>query len=144
MLRKRLYLRLLLLISLCLGTICLVSRDAAADDGTENREHKEIMKISGAGLVPSRLVLTEPDSSVFFFNATDDSLLSLTISFKERRFHCASPNLQLEEGGVLRSKTPIGPRDFAITCFPDRGTYQLIIEGLSSFPRGLAGEIIVQ
>lgn len=102
---------------------------------------KEIMKITDSGLSPRVLHLNKRDSSVFFYNATQDSLTTLAVVFGTKRMHCSSANLKMGEDGVLRSTAPFGPRDFSITCFPDRGTYALKVYGL---PRVFEGAIIVE
>jgi hypothetical protein len=105
---------------------------------------KELIKLTPSGPVPARIEIAQLDASVFFLNVTDDSLVSLEIQFGPNRVHCWSPNLQIDEKGVMSSINPIGPKDFAITCFPEAGTYRYTVKGLEKNPSGSTGEIVIR
>jgi hypothetical protein len=103
---------------------------------------KEIIKLTEQGIKPQSFALSKKDSSIFFLNTTESSLATIAVDFGKHRAHCASPNLALGEDGVLRSSKPIGPKDFAIACFPDTGVYQVVVKGIGS--KDLTGQIIVE
>ena len=127
------------LIAGAMGLSVAVADDAALplDDST-----KEVVKITDQGLVPPVLTFSKLDGSVFFVNATADSLVTVKVDFGAHAAHCASPNLKLDSG-VMRSTSPIGPRDFALMCFPSAGTYAVTVEGVGKRP-ALTGTVIVQ
>jgi len=100
------------------------------------------MKITPAGFEPAQLSFSQLDSSVFFVNSTLDSLLSLEVDFGPKRAHCASENIEFE-GGVMRSKVPLAPQDFAIICFPERGTYEVVARGITGKPK-VVGKVVVR
>lgn len=105
--------------------------------------NKEVMKVTPRGLSPAEITFTAKDSSLFFVNTTDDSLITLSINFGEHDAHCASGNLKFE-GGKMFSTSPIGPKDFAITCFPQPGTYEVRVEGLSGHSAPIIGHVKVE
>ena len=109
------------------ASLMLGALSARADGLPAN---KEIMKISSTGAVPDRLALTAKDGSVFFVNTTRDDLLTLSVDFGPRRPHCSSSNMKYGKDGVMRTVTPIVPKDFAILCFPESGSYEVTIAGL--------------
>lgn len=103
---------------------------------------KEVVKITEKGLQPAVISLDKLDSSVFFLNATDDSLVSVQVNFANHTPHCASGNMKFETG-VMKSVKPIGPKDFALMCFPESGTYDVTIEGVGG-KKPLTGKVIIQ
>jgi hypothetical protein len=105
---------------------------------------KEIVKMTENGFEPSSITLRKLDSSVFFLNSTRDSLVTIQVPFGERKSHCASPNLDIGKDGVIRSKKPIGPRDFALICFPEPGTYKVMAQGVRGGTKEIVGTVNVQ
>ncbi len=85
---------------------------------------KEIIKISEQGVKPAVLNLEGADGSVFFYNTSGDQFMSFSIPWGDRRAHCATLNLKLDEDKVLRSAKAIRPGDFVLTCFPEPGRYE--------------------
>ena len=121
------------------------SVDAPDSEGEFSRPEKEIILISDEGIVPEQVVLNKLDGSVFFVNATRSSLLTFQIEFGEHRPHCASGNLKYDKNRkALRSIEPVGPKDFALLCFPEKGTYPAKISGLDNGRRVGAVKIIVR
>jgi hypothetical protein len=104
---------------------------------------KEIVTLSEKGISPEKLTISKLDASVFFLNTTDEDEFSLEIDFGKNRVHCFSPNLDLSEDGVMRTKEPIRPKDFAIMCFPQAGNYAVRVIGLTKQKKTLGGEIII-
>ncbi len=106
---------------------------------------KEIVKITEGGLEPSSITLKKRDGSVFFLNTTSDSLATISIDFGARKTHCASENLKVDKTtGKIQSIRPIGPKDFALTCFPDPGRYKVEVTGIRNAPHGLSGTVIIE
>ena len=119
---------------LLIGLCALAPLAAHAGDDhlhSDLTPEKEVVKITRKGPVPPKLVLTKVDSSVFFVNATADDLLTISIDFGSHKPHCASSNMKYDEKGIIRSNKPIAPKDFAIACFPEPGTYEVEIAGLN-------------
>ena len=103
---------------------------------------KVIVKI--ANPLPKQIKLNKLDASVFFVNTTSDSLITLAISFEKRKVHCSSPNMKWsKEDRVLRSSEAISPKDFAVMCFPDSGTYNVSIYGLNKDGSASITKVIV-
>ncbi len=133
------------------ATFLLVALTPAALFAEESHEHtqpleepvKEIMKVTDAGLVPSKVLFHKLDSSLFFVNASEDSLINVTVRFGSKQPHCASSNMKFEDGS-MHSVKPIGPKDFAIMCFPEKGTYEVLVEGLASKPGKVIGQVVVE
>jgi hypothetical protein len=84
------------------------------------------------------------DSIAFFLNDSTDSLATLEVKFGARAAHCASANMKIGDDGVIRSVRPIGPKDFASTCFHDQGTYEYTVFGLGKDTHGVKGTIVVE
>ncbi len=108
------------------------------------KAEKEVMKITEKGMIPSSLSLKTLDASVFFVNATSDALITLETDFGKRRVHCASSNMKYESSGRMRSTKPIGPKDFAIMCFPERGEYVVTAYGVRSDRKPVVGKVIIE
>ena len=104
----------------------------------------QIIKLTDAGLEPAKLTMRHEDSIVFLLNSSTDSLTTVELTFGKHTFHCATSNLRLDDDGVARSIRPFGPRDFALACFPERGTYSLKVYGLKKNPTGLSATITVE
>ena len=135
--------RTILSLALSFPLPLLVQADTTSDvSASVEKAEKEMMKITEKGFEPPQLMFNHLDSSAFFVNSTNDSLLSLEVDFGDRRAHCASDNMVFESG-VMRSKVPLAPKDFALLCFPDKGTYNVIARGVATKP-SLVGKVVVQ
>ena len=140
----------LLLLSLIVGVA--FECDAFAERESEYRNSiektfsgaiKEILEITDAGPATAELHLPRKDGSVFLLNATKDSLLSYEIDFGKKQLHCWSKNLKPQGNGIVRTVQPVGPKDFAILCFPEKGAYPVRILGLKGNPEGVSTKVIV-
>ena len=138
----------LLLFLLLIGACSLQTSAASAEEdgkasGTEvEAAEKETVLLTEKGLEPSTLTLKTLDGSVFFVNASKLGLASLEVQFNGRRAHCASENMKLQEG-TMRSIRPIGPRDFALLCFPERGNYTVNVRGVDGTTKTFTGNVVV-
>lgn len=103
-----------------------------------------LIKVTDKGIEPLNLVMKRDDSIAFFLNDTKDSLITVELDFKEHSIHCGGGNLQAAEAGKVRSVKPIGPKDFASTCFHDSGKYSYVIYGLGGNNSGVRGSITVE
>ncbi len=109
-----------------------------------SRPEKKVVLISDEQVVPQEIVLSKMDGSVFLLNVSRSSLLTFEIEFGERRPHCASGNLRYDsQRGVLHSIEPVASRDFALLCFPEKGTYRIRISGLRNGSLVKTIEVIV-
>jgi hypothetical protein len=104
----------------------------------------QIVKLSDRGIEPSVLHMKKEDSIAFFLNDSTDSLVTLAINFGKLPAHCSSSNMKIGDDGMIRSTRPVGPKDFASTCFHDRGTYNYTVYGLKGDPQGVEGSIVVE
>jgi hypothetical protein len=104
----------------------------------------QMIKLTDRGIEPQILRMKVEDSIAFFFNDSADSLVTLALDFKGLATHCASQNMKIGDDGVIRSVRPVGPKDFASTCFHERGTYSFTVFGLKGDQKGLEGRIIVE
>lgn len=104
---------------------------------------KKVVRLTEHGLEPTNIVLKTLDSSVFFVNETRDSPLSLSVDFGSHRLHCATGNVKFADG-KLHSVEPVGPHDFVLMCFPERGTYQVQVQGLRGPKETAAGTVTVE
>lgn len=105
------------------------------------RSVKELMKVDERGIHPATLTLEKLDSSLFILNATDDSLISVSIDFAGKRAHCASENMRLTKEGTLTTVSPIGPRDFVVLCLPEQGSYPIRVQGVAGRPKPLEAKV---
>lgn len=131
---------LLLVVTLSVSTMSYADDEVVQDVSAE----KEVVKVSAKGFEPAVLKLQREDASVFFVNTTQEDLLTFEIDFANRRAHCATSNLKLDSDGILRSSKPIGPKDFALTCFPEKGTYKVTVHGLHGRGGVASGSVIVE
>ena len=69
---------------------------------------------------------------------------TIEIDFKGKRAHCASSNMKFGKDGVLRSSQPIGPKDFAASCFPEKGIYEISAFGVNGSKTPVKGSIVVE
>lgn len=140
--------RLIARLALCLA---LAAGQAAAQEQSSDpmvklipESQNQIVKLTDQGVTPQVLKMDKADSSVFFLNDSSDSLVTLALDYGGKQTHCASSNLQVGDDGIVRSKRPFGPKDFASVCFPDRGTYELKVFGLKPNIKGLTSTIIIE
>jgi hypothetical protein len=103
---------------------------------------KEVLVIRESGPQTKTIRLNKLDSSLFIVNATKSDLITISIDFGKKRNHCASPNLTFSKAGILSSNKPIGPRDYALMCFPESGTYHIEVRGASKAATSSATVII--
>lgn len=105
---------------------------------------KVLVKLSNSSPIPKQTKLSKLDSSIFFVNSSNDALLTLSIDFGKRKAHCASGNMKwFKDEGVLRSNEPIAPKDFAVTCFPESGTYNVSVYGLKNDASAVITQVVV-
>lgn len=83
----------------------------------------QMVKITTRGISPSQLSMQQADSIVFFYNDTEDDLVTLEVEFDNRAVHCGAALKVVKEPGLARSRKPFGPKEFASTCFHDKGQY---------------------
>lgn len=131
------------LLTLCIALCITIPAWANSPDEVQKAE-KETVKISNAGMIPQTLTLKLLDSSVFFINTTPDSLITLDADFGKRRVHCASSNMKYTPEGHMRSSEPIGPKDFALMCFPEKGIYTITAYGVAGSKKPITGRVIVE
>ena len=131
------------LVFLILSFSLLVSSAFGLDESTIPDTPREIVKLTDTGIVPATLTILKRNSSVFLLNGSEDSLVTVEIKFGKKRFHCWSENMQVEKDGTMHSKRPIGPKDFALLCFPEEGTYEYTVRGLKVNPDGVKGKIVI-
>lgn len=131
---------------LLLGTTLLLQPTHSFSlDIPRPKAEKKIVRITEAGAIPSELILTKHDSSVFIFNEFSDTPLDLALSFGKNRIHCHSNKLKLDEAGVLRTTNPIPPKSFVVTCFPDTGRYKYTLRTPSKNKKvQISGSIVVK
>ena len=108
----------------------------------ESKGH--VITITDQGPSPLTVRMSKDDKMAFFLNDTSDSLLTVTVEYHEHSTHCSSGNMKISEDGSIRSTEPISPKDFASSCFHDRGTYPFTVMGLKKQPQGIRGSIIIE
>lgn len=106
--------------------------------------NNQIIKLTDTGIVPPVLHMQLSDSIVFVLNDTRESLTTVVFEFGSKQMHCAGSNLETTEDGLIRSKRPFAPRDFASTCFHEKGDYKLTAYGLKAQPNGITAHVIVE
>ena len=89
----------------------------------------QIIKISNHGVSPSQLIMKQSDSVVFFYNITDEDLLTLEIDFGSRTIHCSAALRTIKPPGLTQTRKPFGPKEFASTCFHEKGSYPYRVLG---------------
>ena len=105
---------------------------------------KVLVKLSNQSPIVKKTTLTKLDSSVFFVNTSKDALLTIAIDFGKHKSHCSSGNLKwYKEEGILRSNEPIAPKDFAVMCFPESGTYNVSVYGLKNDGKAEITQVVV-
>ena len=119
----------------------LENQSELANYGTSQ---SQLISLNDSGLSPSSLKVRKEDSIVFFLNKSTDSLATLKVDFGHKVTHCASSNMKIHNAGIVESGKPFGPRDFASLCFHESGSYPVTVYGLSKFPKGATGTIIVE
>ena len=103
-----------------------------------------IITITDQGPSPLTMKMSKDDKMAFFLNDTSDALLTISVEYQEHATHCSSENMKINENGSIRSTEPIAPKDFASSCFHDRGTYSFTVMGLKNQPQGVRGSIIIE
>ena len=131
------------------GVLLYMPTSGASEGEIPNPEQlpesqNQIINISDEGLRPAQLTMKKEDSIAFFLNDSNDALVTLAINFGALATHCSSGNLKIGDDGVIRSTKPVAPKDFASTCFHERGTYEYTVFGLSKDPQGVKGSIVVE
>ena len=111
-------------------------------DNPDISAQKVILKYTGDKLDPQKLELNKLDSSVFVLNQSESKDIFLEIDFREKKIHCHSANLKLDNG-YLKTQSPIKPRDFEILCFPTPGIYKYIVKETGKNSKELRGEILI-
>ena len=104
----------------------------------------QMITISDGGIEPLNLILKKEDALALFLNDSKDSLITLDLAYQKHATHCASSNLTIGDNGLIRSKEPIPPKDFASACFNEPGSYPFTIYGLKGSPAGIKGSITVE
>ncbi len=102
------------------------------------------LRLTDKGLEPATLQMLTEDDVALFLNETTDSLITLDVSANGVETDCLSENMKIGADGVIRSSTPVVPKDFASTCFRKPGTYQFTVYGIPNHPEGVEGSIIVR
>ncbi len=131
------------------GVLLYMPTSGASEGATPNPDQlpesqNQIINISEEGLQPAQLKMKKEDSIAFFLNDSNDALVTLAIDFGSLATHCSSGNLKIGEDGVMRSTKPVAPKDFASTCFHERGTYEYTVYGIGKAPEGVKGSIVVE
>lgn len=130
-----------LFFSLCLTTwslqTAMVHSARAADiklvDASASpTARKELVKFTGKKLVPDSLFIAKRSCSVFLVNTAENESVTVELEYGDKRMHCHSSNLKLDDDGVFRSTKPIAPRDFAILCFPEEGEYSYTVKSVQT------------
>ena len=103
-----------------------------------------VLSVRDEGVLPGTLRVHQKDGLVFFYNNSKDSLLTLKVYFGAHSMHCASDTMELSKDGFISSKEPFGPNNFVGMCFPEKGTYEVMVYGLNKNPKGATAKIIVE
>ncbi len=104
----------------------------------------QIVKVTPSGIVPHELNMQQSDSVVFFYNNTVDDLISLEIDFGKNAVHCSAAVKIIKEPGLARTRKPFGPKEFASTCFHEKGRYPYKVFTSQKGKAPLSGTVIVQ
>lgn len=142
--RKLLVLPSLLLCAVLVYLPTYGSVEAEEDRASVLPGQGQIITVSDAGVQPKTLTLKKGDGIAFILNDTSDSLITVDLTYGKHTTHCASSNLKIGEDGMIRSKEPIPPKEFASTCFHDSGTYAFTVYGSKGSPAGIVGTIVVE
>lgn len=142
--RKLLFLPSLLLCAVLVYLPTYGSVEAEEDRASVLPGQGQIITVSDAGVQPKTLTLKKGDGIAFILNDTSDSLITVDLTYGKHTTHCASSNLKIGEDGMIRSKEPIPPKEFASTCFHDSGTYAFTVYGSKGSPAGIVGTIVVE
>jgi len=132
---------LLFILSLASKNVCADLEDHSLGNLDLEIAEKKIVTISQDRIEPNEIILTKADSSVFFYNNTLKENIEIKIDVTGKTLHCASSNLKVD-GDFLSSSEPIKPKDFALTCFPDKGEYAFDV--IRSKQKPLKGKIKVE
>lgn len=137
-----------LLVGLCALTQLLSplrahAEDAAAAPLPSESATKEIVKVTDSGLTPQDITINAADSTVFLVNFSESSPVDVAIEFGARRVHCHSKNLKLDEAGMMRTVKPVSPQDFAVLCFPEKGSYPYTVSFVSGKKQSYKGTVVI-
>lgn len=135
-----------LIVALCLTLLSLPGHVIGEEKTTSEmpRVQNKMIKITDRGLVPAALEMSVHDSIVFFYNDTSESLATLEVDFADKKTHCSSSKMVLQEAGKIRSSEPFGPKEFTTTCFHDPGDYPFTVYGVPGHPKGVTSRILVK
>jgi hypothetical protein len=132
----------------------LASAPAFAVDNHQHSEEEQaqtkadarpqIIKISSVGVAPAKLTMQRSDSIVFFYNTTDEDLLTLEIDFGSRSVHCSGALRVVKEPGLSRTRKPFGPKEFVSTCFHEKGAYPYKIFSSRNGNQVFSGSVSVE
>lgn len=100
-----------------------------------------IIKLTDRGIEPAMTHIKGDEGIVFFLNDTPSSDIRLVIDYGAKRTHCGGTNMRISDDGKIASSRMIGPRDFATTCFHDKGSYKFEVFGLKAKPKGIQSTI---
>lgn len=104
----------------------------------------QVIRFSDSGIDPKEVRIKREERVLFLSSETTSSSATVEIDFHEHATSCSSLHMKSGENGKIRSEPPLGPNDFASTCFHDTGTYDFTIYGLANDPAGTHGKIIVE
>lgn len=118
--------------------------DGASDSVPQAGARPQIVKVTSKGVTPTELNMQQSDSVVFFYNGTDDDLVSLEIDFGKNSVHCSAAMKIVEEPGLTRTRKPFGPKEFASTCFHEKGRYPFKVFTSKKGSAPYSGSVVVQ
>ena len=114
-------------VSFALSTTFCAATTLCAEENLEiDSAEKKVISYLPTGLLQKEILLKKSDSTVFFYNDSQESGISVEVEVKGKTLHCASQNMKVD-GDYLKTKEQIKPGDFAAACFPDAGNYNFQI-----------------
>ena len=130
--------------ALALGVWAPLPTTALNSTAAQTSPESVAYPITEQGFRQSTLTLAPDQGLVFFLNQTTSRSLTVDIDFGGTKKHCWSENMRDGGNGHIVTARPLVPGDFVTACFPERGRYQVRVSGLSGFPRGVTGQIVVE
>lgn len=118
--------------------------EIAKDSVPQAGARPQIIKVTSKGVAPVELSMNQSDSVVFFYNSTDDDLVSLEIDFGKNSVHCSAAMKIVTEPGLTRTRKPFGPKEFASTCFHEKGRYPFKVFTSKKGASPYSGWVVVQ
>jgi hypothetical protein len=112
--------------------------------GLASDARPQIVKILSNGVVPANFTMQRSDSVVFFYNTTNEDLLTLEIDFGSSSVHCSGALRVVKEPGLSRTRKPFGPKEFVSTCFHEKGAYPYKIFSSLDKNRTFTGTVTVE